>query len=167
MSCEFENIYFLIDSKTAKTEALVEKFKTYNYNTVLNETLTDIYELSLVDYQINLPTDFDKSGKNPFILLKVNDFELVKHNKVPKIFKTIPSKKPSDTNICHHSTLKLANQQCNISHIHIQICDLNGNFIEKIDPTPPTPPPQSDSPESKSLHNSFLFRAKRRIVRRQ
>ena len=146
MSSEFETIYQLIESKTFYDPS---KNPTYNYKTILDEPLTDLYELSLVDYQINLPENFDVSNNHPFILLKVNDFELVKHNKVPKIFKTIPTKKPCDTNVCHHSTVKLSNSDCNISQIHIQICNLDGNFLEDI----------------KDCHNSFLFRGKRKIQR--
>lgn len=119
---------------------------TIGYN--IDPTITDFSfnsQIKLDGQDILFNNSYLMSQKShPSFLLQVNDFELVNHQRIPNIFKTIPFEK-----LCDHTrephTVVMNNDNSNINAIRIQLKRLDGNHLTEIDGI------------HGKFHNSFMF----------
>lgn len=117
--------------------------RTYKYKVDMNETLKDVVEFRLIDYNVSLNPTIKPIG-NPAIMLCVNEYERLEHHTVRNAFYAIPSTKLSDTAIRRISYKPYGK---NINNISIELRDLNNQLLTDLDLSGGTP-----------YHNSFVFK---------
>lgn len=100
------------------------------------------------DYVFLNPTIM-RPKDEPCILLKINDYEVVKHPRIKNIFRAISFKDLSDRNISN-SVFRMSNNNSSINSINIELKGLDDEYLTGLD----------DGTGNNKYHNSFLFEIK-------